>query len=322
MEPQQSEARAPILAAFSPSAPAREPVEFGLAASRLTGAPLVVIAVRHAGAVVSPSPVTSTTRPTRTGRSSICGSTSSAADSVTSAVEEVKARTVGEGLGQAIEAHKALLVVIGSSPRGRAGTVLLGSSAGELVHQGRCPVAVVPKDHRLPDEGVKVVGGAFELGDDGAEALLSAAALASSAGVRLRAVTVVDAKEAADPADVEARVRELLGDAAGDRRPRGRGAHRRSGGRARRRVAGPGPARDRLARPPSAEGRDPGQRVTGRVRQGGVPRADPAAGHERPGGPGCARVGSRGVPMSPAQTEMFREARSYGTFLIVAGCSA
>src|SRR6187200_2047541 len=54
MEPQQSEARAPILAAFSPSAPAREPVEFGLAASRLTGAPLVVIAVRHSGAVVSP----------------------------------------------------------------------------------------------------------------------------------------------------------------------------------------------------------------------------------------------------------------------------
>jgi nucleotide-binding universal stress UspA family protein len=216
MEPQQSEARAPILAAFSPSAPAREPVEFGLAASRLTGAPLVVIAVRHSGAVVSP----------------IAGDIDDAPDADRTmehlrldlqrrglrevAVEEVKARTVGEGLGQAIEAHKALLVVIGSSPRGRAGTVLLGSSAGELVHQGRCPVAVVPKDHRLPDEGVKVVGGAFELGDDGAEALLSAAALASSAGVRLRAVTVVDAKEAADPADVEARVRELLGDAAGD----------------------------------------------------------------------------------------------------------
>jgi nucleotide-binding universal stress UspA family protein len=212
MEPQQSEARAPILAAFSPSAPAREPVEFGLAASRLTGAPLVVIAVRHSGAVVSP----------------IAGDIDDAPDADRTiehlrldlqrrglrdvAVEEVKARTVGEGLGQAIEAHKALLVVIGSSPRGRAGTVLLGSSAGELVHQGRCPVAVVPKDHRLPDEGVKVVGGAFELGDDGAEALLSAAALASSAGVRLRAVTVVDAKDAADPADVEARVRELLGD--------------------------------------------------------------------------------------------------------------
>jgi nucleotide-binding universal stress UspA family protein len=216
MEPQQREARAPILAAFSPASPGREPVEFGLAASRLTGAPLVVVAIRHRGAVFSPlagdiDDVPDAQRTIehlrldlqRRGRRDV-------------PVEEVEARTVGEGLGQAIESHKALMVVIGSSQRGRAGTVLLGSSAGELVHQGRCPVAVVPKDHRIPEEGVKVVGGVFELGDDGAEALRSAAALASSAGVRLRAITVVDAKESADPADVEARVRAMLGEAAGD----------------------------------------------------------------------------------------------------------
>ncbi len=215
MEPQQS-ARAPILAAFSPASPGREAVEFGLAASRLTGAPLVVVAVRHRGAVFSP----------------LAGDIDDAPDAARTIehlrldlqrrgrrdvpVEEVEARTVGEGLGKAIEAHKALMVVIGSSERGRAGTVLLGSSAGELVHQGSCPVAVVPKDHRVPEDGVKVVGGAFELGDDGAEALLSAAALASSAGVRLRAITVVDPKQAAEPADVEARAREMLGEAAGD----------------------------------------------------------------------------------------------------------
>ncbi len=176
----------------------------------------MVVAVRHRGAVFSP----------------IAGDIDDAPDAARTIehlrldlqrrgrrdvpVEEVEARTVGEGLGKAIESHKALLVVIGSSQRGRAGTVLLGSAAGELVHQGRCPVAVVPKDHRVPEDGVKVVGGAFELGDEGAEALLSAAALASSAGVRLRAITVVDAKTAADPADVEARVREMLGETAGD----------------------------------------------------------------------------------------------------------
>lgn len=211
MEPQQSEAQAPILAAFSPAAPAREPVEFGLAASRLTGAPLVVIAVRHRGAVFSPiaGDIDDAPDADRTVKHLRLDLERSGHRDV--AVEEVGARTVGEGLGEAIEAHKALLVVIGSSQRGRAGTVLLGSSAGELVHQGRCPVAVVPKDHRLPEGGVKVVGGAFELGDDGAEALLSAAALASSAGVRLKAITVVDADEAADPADVEGRVRAMLG---------------------------------------------------------------------------------------------------------------
>jgi nucleotide-binding universal stress UspA family protein len=215
MEPQQRDAQAPILAAFSPASPGREAVEFGLAASRLTGAPLVVIAVRHRGAVFSPiaGDIDDTPDADRTvehlrldlqrrGRRDV-------------PVEEVEARTVGEGLGKAIESHKALLVVIGSSERGRAGTVLLGSSAGELVHQGRCPVAVVPKDHRLPEDGVKIVGGAFELGDDGAEALLSAAALASSAGVRLRAITVVDADQAEDPAGVEARVRDMLGEGGG-----------------------------------------------------------------------------------------------------------
>jgi nucleotide-binding universal stress UspA family protein len=216
MEPQQSDARAPILAAFSPASPGREPVEFGLAASRLTGAPLVVVAVRHRGAVLSP----------------LAGDLDDAPDTDRTIehlrlelqsgghrdvpVEEVEARTVADGLGGAIESHKALLLVIGSSHRGRAGTVLLGSAAGDLVRQGRCPLAVVPKDYRVPEDGVKVVGGAFELGDAGAEALHSAAALASSAGVRLRAITVIDADGAAEPAAVEARVRDMLGEVPGE----------------------------------------------------------------------------------------------------------
>jgi nucleotide-binding universal stress UspA family protein len=212
MESQASEARPPVLAAFSPARPAREPVEFGLAASRLTGAPLVVVAVRHRGAVLSP----------------LAGDVDEGPDEARTIehlrlelqqqgrrdvpVEEVEARSVAGGLGDAIESHKALLVVIGSSHRGRAGSVLLGSAAGDLVNQGRCPLAVVPQGYRLPEDGVKVVGGAFELGDDCAEALQSAAALASSAGVRVRAITVVDSKQAADPAGVEARVREMLGE--------------------------------------------------------------------------------------------------------------
>jgi nucleotide-binding universal stress UspA family protein len=212
MESQASETRPPVLAAFSPARPAREPVEFGLAASRLTGAPLVVVAVKHRGAVLSP----------------LAGDVDDAPDQARTiehlrldlqrrgrrdvAVEEIEGRTVAEGLGEAIESHGALLVVIGSSHRGRAGSLLLGSAAGELVSQGRCPLAVVPRGYRVPEDGVKVVGGAFELGDEGAEALHSAAALAYSAGVRLRAITIVNAEQAAEPAEVEVRVRETLGD--------------------------------------------------------------------------------------------------------------
>src|SRR5262245_62291534 len=41
-------ARGTIVVAFSPETAAREPVEFGLAASRVTGAHLIVVSVRHA----------------------------------------------------------------------------------------------------------------------------------------------------------------------------------------------------------------------------------------------------------------------------------
>ena len=215
MESQGSEARPPVLAAFSPSAPAREPVEFGLAASRLTGAPLVVIAVRHRGAVFSPiaGDIDDVPDADRTVEHLRLELQRSGHRDVP--VEEVEARTVAEGLGDAIESHKALLLVIGSSHRSRAGTVLLGSAAGDLMRQARCPLAVVPKDYRVPEEGVKVVGGAFDLDEEGAEALHSAAALASSAGVRLRAITVVDADGAAEPAAVDARVRDMLGEVPG-----------------------------------------------------------------------------------------------------------
>jgi nucleotide-binding universal stress UspA family protein len=70
-------------------------------------------------------------------------------------------------------------------------------------------VAVVPNGYRRPEGGVAVVGGAFELGEEGAEALQSAAALAYSARVRLRAITVADPDQFAD---AEGIVRQMLGD--------------------------------------------------------------------------------------------------------------
>src|SRR3954471_14171469 len=42
---------APVIAAYSPQTGAREPVDFGLAASRVTGAPLVIVAVVDTGSL-------------------------------------------------------------------------------------------------------------------------------------------------------------------------------------------------------------------------------------------------------------------------------
>src|SRR5919112_176250 len=44
--------QAPVLAAFSPDAGAREPVEFAVAASRITGAPLIIVVVVDTGSRV------------------------------------------------------------------------------------------------------------------------------------------------------------------------------------------------------------------------------------------------------------------------------
>jgi nucleotide-binding universal stress UspA family protein len=211
--------RAPILAAFSPSSPGREPVEFGLAASRLTDAPLIVIAVRPGGPGVAQylgdiddSPDDARTIEhlrldlQRQGHRDV-------------EVKVLSARTAGGGLVEAVKDLKPMLVVLGTSGRGVAGSVLMGSKAEGLMHDAPCPVAVVPKGYRGSDAGVTVVGGAFGTGGEGAEALQSAAALAQAGGVRLRAIVVLDGKEgepsSEQRSDAEARVRETLGDAAG-----------------------------------------------------------------------------------------------------------
>src|SRR5690348_15272760 len=47
METSASQIRAPIVAAFSPGPAAYEPIDFGLAASTVTGAPLAIVSVEH-----------------------------------------------------------------------------------------------------------------------------------------------------------------------------------------------------------------------------------------------------------------------------------
>ena len=47
MESPDTHARAPIIAAYAPGPAELEPVDFGLAASRVTGAPLVIVAVER-----------------------------------------------------------------------------------------------------------------------------------------------------------------------------------------------------------------------------------------------------------------------------------
>jgi len=105
-------------------------------------------------------------------------------------VRVAEARTVSGGLAEAIEELEPGLVVLGSTRRARAGTVLMGRVAKRVVNGAPCPVAIVPSGYEASDAGAQVVGAAFAPTTGGVSALRVAGALARAGGARLRAITV------------------------------------------------------------------------------------------------------------------------------------
>ena len=179
---------APILAAFSPQTGERGPVEFAIAAARVTGAPLVIAAVQpHA-------------RDRRIG-----GGTHDPGDAELQTVEALKkdleARGVeadvrvyedastARGIEHAMEDLGPELAVIGSTDKGGTSAKLIGSTAEKVVHEAACPVAVVPHGYQRPENGVQKIAVAFSPSPEGYEALQAGVALARSGGARLRVIT-------------------------------------------------------------------------------------------------------------------------------------
>ena len=189
--------RGTIVVAFSPETAAREPVEFGLAACRVTGAHLSIVAVRHA----DPMP-----------RMTIDKDPELPADhqEVLRHLElDLKARgchdveissiadtSTARGLRRSIEGLEPELVILGSTHRGTTGKLLMGDTAQRVIEEAHCPVAIVPNGYERPENGVQLIGAAFDPSDEGREALRFAAALARTGGVKLRAITVVHPKHA------------------------------------------------------------------------------------------------------------------------------
>src|SRR4029453_4692862 len=56
----------------------------------------------------------------------------------------------------------------------------------------------VPNGYEKPADGVKLIGAAYSPTDEGREALHAAASLARAAGVKLRAITVLDPDHASE----------------------------------------------------------------------------------------------------------------------------
>ena len=197
--------RARSFAAWSPQIPhtrahhrrvrawaAVEPVEFGLAASRITGAPLVIVAVEHGVPVMNEvvfehDHAIARLRETLEHRG----------------IHDPDIRVIDDssgagGLARAIEQYGPELIVLGVSRRGATSSKLLGTTAQRVINTSACPVAIVPSGYARPEGGVQTIGAAYAATDEGREALDAATLLAKAGGVRVKAIAVLHQSHAQD----------------------------------------------------------------------------------------------------------------------------
>ena len=166
---------APIVVGFDPDGADDSPVQFAIAAARYTGAPLIVAAV-HRGH--------------REAADSLERVRSRLADEpgVSSELLPLESHNAARGLTDALEEADAGLGVVGATSRGAVGRAIIGSTADRVIHNARCPVAVVP--HGFNGGELRSVGVAYTPAE-GQEALRSAVVLAHASGAALRVITVL-----------------------------------------------------------------------------------------------------------------------------------
>jgi nucleotide-binding universal stress UspA family protein len=151
------------------------PLQFGIAAARYTGAPLIVAAV-HRGH-----------REAGDGLERVRTRLADEPD-VPSELLPLESHNAASALTDALEEVHAGLGVLGATSRGAVGRAVIGSTADRVIHHARCPVAVVP--HGFDGGVLRSVGVAYTP-TDGQEALRSAVVLAHASGAALRVITVL-----------------------------------------------------------------------------------------------------------------------------------
>ena len=181
----------PIIVGYDPATADRAPVNFGVAAARFTGAPLIVASVSAAadrpGAgqqdedlVLDPSDALAEAR------------RELEPEGIPVECRGLTGTSAARALHEAAEAEDAGLLVVGSTRQGAIGRVLPGSTAERLMHGAPCPIAIVPPGWEA-GAGLHTIGVAYVDTEEGREALRSAHALAQRAGATLRVLAAVKA---------------------------------------------------------------------------------------------------------------------------------
>jgi nucleotide-binding universal stress UspA family protein len=99
-----------------------------------------------------------------------------------------------DGLHDLAEEISTQVIVIGSTHRGPAGRVFLGSVADGLIHGAPCAVAIAPRGYakRYATRLIRVVMVGFDASPEARVAAAQAARIASAAGASLRVVAVLE----------------------------------------------------------------------------------------------------------------------------------
>jgi nucleotide-binding universal stress UspA family protein len=179
----------PIVVGFDPRTTDRAPVEFGVAAARFTGAPLIVACASASGAAHG-----ATEADLADGAGGELEELERALehDGVDVSFRELQSTSAARALHEAAEAEDAGLLVVGSTRRAALGRLLPGSTADRLMHGAPCPIAVVPTGWQRRGAAM-TVGVAYLDTPEGREALRAAHALAARAGGVLRVLTIAKA---------------------------------------------------------------------------------------------------------------------------------
>jgi nucleotide-binding universal stress UspA family protein len=180
----------PIIAGFDPRTADRAPVDFGVAAARFTGAPLIVTCVcasrpaydRSGGQIEEDLAHEAAAELAQLEREL-------ASEGVAITYRQLEGSSAARALHEAAENEDAGLLVVGSTRRAALGRLLPGSTADRLTHGAPCPIAVVPTRWQ-PRDSIGTIGVAYIDTPEGREALRGAHALAGRAGAALRVLTV------------------------------------------------------------------------------------------------------------------------------------
>jgi nucleotide-binding universal stress UspA family protein len=181
----------PIVVGYDPATSDRAPVNFGVAAARFTGAPLIIASACAAG-----------DRPGAGQHDEeLVVDASGALDAAKRELEpvgiavdcrELATTSAARGLHELSETEDAGLLVVGSTRRGAVGRVLPGSTAERLMHGAPCPIAIVPPGWEAGG-GLNTIGVAYVDSEEGRDALQGGYALARRSGAALRVLTAIKA---------------------------------------------------------------------------------------------------------------------------------